>query len=196
MLQEAQLPTDVAAIPSGDPLMGRWCRLRPLRETDYPYLYDAEVGTSWRLRGRAVDPQQYVEILHRNILTQLIVTPIDGDEPLGLVSAYSPDLQSGHCRLLMVALPGADTNAVRVMEGVTLLIRHLFTNWPFRKIYFETDQPGIEAMVSRVPSDILREEARLKGHTFQNGTHVDSVMYALYREQWDSVQHWFEPDVA
>lgn len=192
MLQEAVLPTAAGDDLVDDPFTGRWCRLRPLVDDDFPLLYRAEVGSSWRLRGRVPEPQQYLEILNRNILTQMVVTPPDSDEPLGLVAAYGADLQGGHCRLLMVALPGSEAGAVRVMEGVTLLVRHLFANWPIRKIYFDTDQPGVEAMMARIPGDYLVEEARLVGHTYRDGDYVDQVTYALYREQWATIHDWFD----
>lgn len=163
-------------------MVGRFCRLRPVFDSDYGALYQAEYGSSWRLHGGTPTPPQYVEMLWRNVHAQFIVAPKEGDEVLGLVAAYNADLQNGHCYALMMPVAGGPTGTARVLEGMALLLDHLFLWLPLRKVYFEADEAESLDTAARV--DGLVEEGRLRRHMFRDGEYVDLVTFALYRDQW------------
>ena len=70
------------------------------------------------------------------------------------------------------------------------MVSHLFSTWPFRKLYFEI--PAFNLPAFRAGLDAyLHVEARFRDHTFTNGRYWDSYVAALSREDWERVSSRF-----
>ncbi len=162
---------------------GKWARLRPLAESDLPIMYEAEVGTSWRLNGGAPDFCSHASIVSANVLLQLVITSTEDGRPLGFMAGYDADMRGGHCYVVAASFSARSEPAF--FEGSELFINHLFVSLPLRKLYFESDQPQLVDLMSRMTPELLQEEARLTEHTYQAGRYCDRVTFALRRDAWE-----------
>lgn len=163
-------------------LAGKWTYLRALVPEDFPTMYEAEVGSSFRLRGRTPSPTAYGEILWQGVLVQFVVCRKSSKEALGLVTAYGADLGNGHCYVMGFAVGNQPIVGALLMDGFATLITYLFSTWPLRKVYFETDT-SIGAF-QKVMGGVAHEEARLIGHQYEAGQYIDRVTAAIYREEF------------
>lgn len=187
--------TDVMTSETGRHV-GRWAQLRPLLVEDYQALYEHESGTRWRLRGATVSPRDYEGLLWQGILSQFAVCSRSDRTLLGLVGAYRADLANGHCYVMALRCRYDVAASVKVIEGLALLISHLFEGWPFRKVYFETDEDLAQQFHSLFDRVDFPLEGRLRGHVFLDGRYLDQLTFALYRSSWEAnVSAWL-PDTT
>ncbi len=161
--------------------------LRPIRAADYEMIRLAELsddlGVRWRHRGATPSPEAFAQRLWAGVLAQYLVVAHHDQHVVGLVSGYNADLASGTCWVGFARFDDAEHSPLLV-EGVVLLVDHLFAHWPFRKLYGETI--GFNLASLRNPlSRLLVEEGRLRQHIFAGGTHWDLHYLALYRPTWD-----------
>jgi RimJ/RimL family protein N-acetyltransferase/acyl carrier protein len=159
-------------------------RLRPVDPGDIPYLYrlatDGETGARWRYRGATPDPKAFAAQLYEGVLAQFIVERSADGTPVGMVCAYNANHRDGFVYLAGVSEPALQGTGL-APEGLVLLADHVFGNWSFRKIYFESASFNYEQFASG--ADVyFREEARLKDHTFYRGRYWDLVIGSLTRE--------------
>jgi hypothetical protein len=178
----AQSTTSGHAPRMFDGFLTPWSRLRPLAETDLPVIYESEVGSPWRLSGHAPDMGTFVNALAANVMLQLVITRPDGAEPLGYVGAYNEDRDNGYAYLITASLT-QPTSPV-FWDGVLSFIGHLFGNFSFRKLYFESDQDQLVALMRTMTPDFLQEEACLREHSFYASRFHDRVTMALHRSSW------------
>ena len=176
--------------PSAPPVQrttGRWVTLRPIRPVDYDAIRMAELddtlGVRWRHGGATPGPEQFAQTLWAGVLVQYLVVANDDRRLVGLVSAYNADLRSGTCSVGFARFDPADRGP-GLVEGVVLLTDHLFTHWPFRKLYGETLGFNLSNL-GAVLGPLLVEEGRLREHAFVGGRHWDLHYLALYRETWE-----------
>jgi hypothetical protein len=181
--------------------------LRPIRSVDYEMVRLAELsddlGVRWRHRGATPSPEAFAQRLWAGVLAQYLVVAHHDQRVVGLVSGYNADLASGTCWVGFARFDDT-THADRsdhadhsplMVEGIVLLVDHLFTHWPFRKLYGETigfNLAGLRNPLSR----LLVEEGRLREHVYAGGTHWDLHYLALYRRTWDEWRDRLVPRLA
>ena len=123
---------------------GRWVTLRPVRPADYDLIRAAELsddlGVRWRHAGSTPSPEAFAHSLWAGVLAQFLVVGSADQRMLGLVSAYDPDLRSGTCSVGFARFVAGGEASPGLVEGVLLLADHLFSHWPFRKLYGETTE--------------------------------------------------------
>lgn len=164
-------------------------RLRPVLDDDLLPLYlasfDPAVSGSWRFRGRTVPVDEFVAGLGDGVRAQYVVELLDGVVPVGIVTAYDHHQGGRHCKVALLRFacprPGAEG---AVLEGLALLVSHLFASHPYRKVYVEL--PG--ANVGLLPPGLFEVEGVLRDYAFQDGGYVDLVIASLRRSRWQQ-QH-------
>jgi hypothetical protein len=67
-------------------------------------------------------------------------------------------------------------------------MKHAFTFWDLRKLFFETSEINLDQFQSSVSRGYLTEEARLREMESVGGRLVDSVVLSCTRErEWPSI---------
>lgn len=178
-------PSDSPAIPPDPTLEGRRFSLVPLTPEYHRAVYQLSVrdiaSFRWRYHGAIPPYQVFEQSLYTNVLVQFAIVPRqDPTQFVGLVVAYNAHFQDGYAFVAAVAdrQSGAGT-----LEGVAILLRYMFAQWPFRKIYFEVPEFNVRQFQSAIDVGILQEEGRLIGHRYYSERYWDLVTYALYRER-------------
>jgi RimJ/RimL family protein N-acetyltransferase len=159
-------------------------RLRPVDPKDIPFLYElatqGKTGERWRYRGATPDPKLFAAQLWDGVLAQFIVERSADDCPIGMVCAYNANLRDGYVYLAGVCDPSVQGTGL-CAESLLLLADHVFSNWNFRKAYFESASFNYEQFASG--ADVyFEEEARLRDHTFYHGRYWDLIVGSLTRE--------------
>jgi RimJ/RimL family protein N-acetyltransferase len=167
----------------------RHVRLRAVEPNDIPFLYrlatEGETAERWRYRGSTPDPQTFAAHLWEGVLAQFLVERTVDGAPIGLVCAYNANLRDGYVYGAAVCeAPSVGTG--QCAEALLLLADHIFANWNFRKIYFESAAFNYAQFASGA-SEYFEEEARLKDHTFHRGRYWDLVVGSLTREGLERV---------
>ena len=141
-------------------------------------------GTTARYRYRGVTPgpARFHTDLWTGVLTQYVICRISDPTPVGLASAFAPNLHDGHVHL------GAfvDESLRRRFwpaEAFGLFVEHLFATFDLRKLYLQVNEHNMRPLGS-LTGDLLVEEARLLEHDYLDGQWSDSVVYALWRDRW------------
>ncbi len=178
-----RLGADAPPPPVRHPLVGPRVRLVPLtiqHEAEALSLYTTGSHlTRYRLRGATPSPESFRQALWERVLAQFVVV-CDG-KIIGLVSAFQPDFRNGHAHIAVVARPDAPPGTG--MEGVSLLIEHLFAEFDLRKVYAEVMAPNAGAFGSGV-GRVFVVEGRLTGHEYLEGEYHDMLVMAISRERW------------
>jgi RimJ/RimL family protein N-acetyltransferase len=161
-------------------------RLRPLRASDYDWLYanlvSPAIGGRWVSRGTTPSHEEFRRLLWQGIFAQYIIETVDTRRPVGLVSAYNVSLRNGIGYLSAFSLPRfVFTGAA--LRGAALLVDYLFDNWPFRKLYVEGTALGV-GQVASLLGTLLEEEGRLREFEYSKTGYIDFVIAALGREKW------------
>lgn len=169
----------------GRKIVGRHVALRPVIPADYELFYVVEMDPRNRLhrfRGATMSPEDYVRQIWTGTLCQYTVVSKATGEPLGLVTAFSADMRNQHCRVAALLLPEFVQEAWPV-EGISLFVDHLFSNFPLRKIYGDVLEPNLAQFASLLGSS-FSEEGRLEEHEYIDGKFVALVIIAIYRSQF------------
>ena len=160
-------------------------RLRPLLEQDllpiYLASFDPVTSHAWRYRGRTLPIDEFVSTLADGVRAQFVVELIDSGAAVGLVSAYEHNPAGLHCKVAFLRfgerVPG---DAGATFEGVLLLISHLFSTFPYRKVYAEVPAYNM----SLFEPGLAQEEGVLQEYLFAGGRHVDLHIVSIRRDQW------------
>lgn len=176
--------------------LGRRVHLRPVRPSDYPLLYEAELNPPddvlYRHRGRTPPYDAFVETLWSNVLTQYAIEERESGRLVGLVAAYDANFRDGHARIaLYLLLPYRKLGWP--LEGARLFINQMFHAFPFRKLYADIIDPNQEALSTALQA-VMRQEGNLLGHTYVGGEYVDMAIYALHRSDWESAPRFSTAD--
>jgi RimJ/RimL family protein N-acetyltransferase len=168
-----------------NPLLGRRFSLVPLTPEYYRALFLLSITDQnsfrWRFHGSTPSLESFERSLHPGVLCQFVVVPTGQPQRLtGLVVAYNANLQNGYCFLAAVTDSSAGAG---ILEAVGLFLRYLIRNWPFRKIYLEVPEYNFDQYRSAVSAGILREEGRLKEHSYFLDRYWDQITYAIYRDE-------------
>lgn len=166
------------------PLRGRRFSLLPFTQEYYRPAYalsiEASISFRWRYHGAIPAYETFERTLFANVLQQFaVVADHDPAKFVGLVVGYNVNLQDQYAFL---AAAISKQFGVGAFEALALLGRHLFTNWPFRKLYIETPEFNIPQFRSAIRVGLLREEGRLKRHRYYDDAFWDQVTFAIYRE--------------
>ncbi|HTU16030.1 MAG TPA: GNAT family protein [Solirubrobacterales bacterium] len=167
--------------------------LRPIQPEDYPFLRAAElggdIGSRWRFRGSTPGPEQWSQSTWASSLAQFIVMSANQNQAIGLVSLYDPNFQDGFASVAVAKFSPVDTS-LRIMSATLLFLDYAFTNWRFRKLYFDVPEFNL-AQFSAALRSHLSTEARLKDHMFAAGRYWDRFTLSLFREQWEQTRFQF-----
>jgi RimJ/RimL family protein N-acetyltransferase len=175
------------------PLVGAHYRLRPLRSSDYDYLYalllSRETIWRWRYRGSTPPPDEFVRLLWNGVVCAFAICPTaEGASslPVGIVQMYNADFRCGFGYLALAIDPGEQKTGL-VYEGVMLFLEYAFRTWDFHKICVDIPEfnlPSLRGAFRR----ILTEEGRLTKHDFVDGRHWDVIQAAVHRDRWMEVR--------
>jgi RimJ/RimL family protein N-acetyltransferase len=167
-------------------LSERYVHLRPIVPGDYQRIYDwtkvPGVGDCWRYHSAAPPPHRFIETLFQGLLEHCVIVKPSTAEPIGLVSAYNPDLRSGTCFVSLMSAPEWLSRGVTVV-GAGAFIDRMFLDWPMRKIYLEVFSYNLSRL-GRIAPRIGRLEATFKEDLLWNGEWHDRLIYAVDRQSW------------
>lgn len=169
------------------PLRGRWVALRPVTPDDEPalraLLEDAGTAARYRYRGATPGPARFHADLWTGVLTQYVICRAnEPTTPVGLASAFAPNLHDGHVHLGAFIDERVRRQAWPA-EAFGLFVEHLFRSFDLRKLYLQVNEHNLRPLGS-LTRDLLVEEARLREHDFFDGEWSDSVVFALWRDDW------------
>jgi acyl carrier protein len=174
---------ETASAPPRRPLVGPRVRLEPLgghHEAEALALYTTGTHlTRYRLRGATPSPEAFHQALWDRVLAQFVI--VDGQRVIGLVSAFQPDFRNGHAHIAVIARPDAPPGAG--MEGTSLLVEHLFSEFALRKVYAEVMAPNGDAFASGT-GRVFVIEGRLTEHEYHDGAYHDMLVMAITRQRW------------
>ncbi len=164
----------------------RWVELVPLGNEHLDFLYDLavdeQVGVRWRFHGQVPSRDAFLSSLWTGVLVQLLVVDRKSRSPLGLVVAYNADQRHGFAYLASVMVPEADGSGLGV-AALDVFVGYLFATWPLRKLYAEIPEYNVDRLGNRI-GYLLKEEGRLRAHSFYGGFWWDQVIVAIYRDDY------------
>jgi hypothetical protein len=168
-------------------LEGKRVAIRPVVPSDYELLYLRETGSEQGQRGvlgGATPPfGEWLQQRSRGVLAQHIIESRNEHLPLGLVSVFSADFQNGHAHMAILSFK-AESPSPLVMIGMGLFLRHVFSCWPFHKLYLDVAEYNYSQFASGA-GRFFEVEGRLREHHFLNGRRWDHLVLALSRARWE-----------
>lgn len=167
------------------PLHGHRVRLVPLTGAHQAEALDlftrGENLNQFRFRGTTPSPESFVRLLWDRVLCQFAVA--EEGRMVALVSAFEADMRNRHVHVAVVSRPDAPPGVG--LEGLALLIEHLFTEFDFRKIYAEVMEPNAAAFHSGLDR-VVEVEGRLVDHEYMGGDYQDMLILSVTRERWEA----------
>ena len=127
-----------------------------------------------------------MQMLWQNVLCNYMVCRAKTGESVGLATAYNADLRNGHAYLALVLVPEAVGSLIG-HDANLLMVNYLLRGWNFRKLYGETSARNVEAFFRSAVGKELHIEGRLKDHEYYDGRYWDTLIVALYREEWERI---------
>lgn len=181
------VPAPAVGADSGSVTAGDHVRLRPLSQADYPTLYwmeqEPSVAQQYRHRSNTIAPERYGEQLWAGVISQYAMVANHDGSLIGLVSLYAADDVNGHARLALIVRPDLRGQAWP-MEGVTLFIDHVFSAFPYRKIYAEVTESAYDQFGAG-SGRVFEVEGRLIEHQWTGGAYEDMYVLAIHRAKWN-----------
>ena len=166
------------------PRTGRWVQLVPLtaeyEEFAYRLAVDEVTGVRWRLGGSVPTPEAHREHLIAGAFNQFVVLERRTSVPIGHLISYGVDLNHGIGYVGGAMVDEAQASGLGI-EATYLYLRYLFETYRLRKLYFEMPEYNLGQMAGGVGT-IMKEEGRLRDHSYYGGRLWDRVFLALYRE--------------
>jgi len=160
--------------------------LRSATPDDYETLHrmelDPAIANRWRHQGRTPSPQQYVQSFWGAVLIQAVVQRRTDQESVGLVTAYDANLRSGHAYVAVLSAADAIRTGA-ALEGLAMLVTHLFVEWPFHKLYAETFT-GAATQFTGALGRACTLEGRMKEDRMIDGQYQDRLILAFEKESW------------
>jgi RimJ/RimL family protein N-acetyltransferase/acyl carrier protein len=175
----------VEGLVARDPFRGPNVVIEPVSARDEEWIFrlytSGEHLSRYRLRANTPSPETFHRFLWERVLAQFLVRTHEG-RPLGLVSCFDVDHRNRFAHLAAVAAPEWESSGL-VLEGMTLLISYVFSNWDLRKLYAETLECNYESFRSGADR-VFEVEGRLRAHEYRAGRYEDMVVLALHRDAW------------
>jgi RimJ/RimL family protein N-acetyltransferase len=177
---------------SCDRLSTRRTRLRPVVAADYAALFELETAPdvlhTWRLRGGTpTSLTEYEQGLWLGMTDQRIIERVSDGVAIGLVQLYNTDFRLGIGWFSIIVVPGLRGTGV-AMEGLGLFLRHCFTEWSLRRVYFSSLEPNFAAFSSVVDRPGCSIYGTLINRTFLEGEPVSVIVGGVDAAPW--VQHY------
>jgi RimJ/RimL family protein N-acetyltransferase len=176
------------------PRTGRFVSLEPITRRDLPFLFrlvtDEHCGPRWRLHGAVPREEVFERHLWEGILAQFLVTRVGTGREIGLVSAYGANAVAGTAKVGVSLVPSATGKGYGV-EAFYRFAGQLFATWNLRKLYLETPAYNAHQFRSAI-GRYMRLEGCLKEDEWYGGQYWDSLIIALYREDFTRFQKRFE----
>jgi len=167
------------------PIIGNQVRLRPIDTADYGALYwmeqDPAISPRFRQRTASVRPEHYGDVLWHNVVCAFAVDSIADGSLIGMVSVTDADGANGHARIGMIVRPDL-VDETWPLEMAELLLDHVFSVFPFRKVYAEVVATAIDQY--RRANVFFEVEGRLVEHLWCEGQWEDVVILAVHRSAW------------
>jgi RimJ/RimL family protein N-acetyltransferase/acyl carrier protein len=177
------------ALTNSSYLEGKEVRLRPIDQSDYPFLRALETSPGalvrFRHRGVPTSPENHVQSLWRGVLCQFVVVLRATNKPVGLVTSYGADFRNGRSHIAIIVEPETQGRG-SAMEAMRLFIDYLFAVFPLRKLVaeiFEFNWHQFSAGEGRV----FATEGVLKEHEFHDGRYWDLYLVAIFRDSWSDL---------
>ena len=170
-------------------LEGRTARLRVIQPEDYRFLYWLETNPAnafrWRHRGSTPGPEEAIRTCWQGMLCAYIVESTESSRPEGLAIAFNLDERNRHCHIGVLGRPDREEGGINpALEGIIILVQHLFEVWQFRKLYAEVLEYNYDQF-QHATGPIAIEEGRLRDHDWMFGRYWDKIVLAIYRDDWE-----------
>jgi hypothetical protein len=163
---------------------GRWVQLVPMTAEYMEFAYrlatDEATGVRWRLGGGVPTPEADRDSLLGGVFNQFVVLERRTSVPIGHLISYGIDLNHGVGYVGGAMVDEAQASGLGI-EATYLYLRYLFETYRLRKLYFEVPEYNLGQMAGGVGT-IMKEEGRLRDHSYYGGRFWDRVFLALYRE--------------
>jgi len=170
-----------------DAFEGPTVRLRQITPRDYEDLYRIgtapEAGFRWRFRAATPSPEEFARSLWNSVLAQFAVTDHASDQPRGVVTGYSANMRDRWVFLATVVDSGM-IGTGQGLEASALMIRYLFSNWEFRKIYVEVPEFNMAILKTAIERFMVRE-GTCKEHFYHGGSYWDVHTFSVTRARWE-----------
>jgi RimJ/RimL family protein N-acetyltransferase len=178
-------PGETHATPSGV-FYGTRVSLQPLRPDDTDLIYrlscDPEIGSRWRFRGQTPDPRDFAAKLWNGTVAHYMVARRTDNQRVGYVAAHNVNLRDRWAYVSALSANPAEKSGL-VIEGLALLIDHLFRNWPLHKVLIEAPEYNMD-QYGRDLDKVFRREARISDYFFHEGKMWDLVVASVTASQW------------
>ena len=172
---------------NGYRLKGRWTELVPVHNGYLPFLFELatseRTGFRWGIPGTMLRLEQFNEMVWTGAWCNFIVHDLKSNQPIGIVTGYQPNFPDGYAYVAQVMIEEVQQTGKGV-EALGLFINLLFTNYNLRKLYFEVFEYNLPLAIGHS----MREEGRLKDHTYFDGQWWDKIILALYRGDFEQLR--------
>jgi RimJ/RimL family protein N-acetyltransferase len=101
---------------------------------------------------------------------------------VGLVVAYNADLRNQFAYIGSIFSPELINSGLGI-AALDVFVRYLFATYSFRKLYAEVPEFNLPALGNRI-GRLLKEEGRLRGHSYYNGRWWDQLILAIYPDDY------------
>jgi RimJ/RimL family protein N-acetyltransferase len=160
-------------------------RLVSVQPGHMEYLYglaaSGDVGGRWRFGAAVPTMREFQRSFHQGVFAQFVPVLRRSGQPFGHVLAYQADPLNGHVYIGGVTEARFHRTGYP-MEAFAILLRYLFTNWNFRKVYMDLPEYNRSQVFSAGVIDGIQEEARLRDVTYYNGSWWDWSIVSISRE--------------
>lgn len=174
------------------PMKLRRAGLRPIARDDFEFVHELLTGASPQTLGaswdQTVGPPPEADVFVPRVLSQaltaflIIATDVERSRA-GVCLAQSVDWNSGHASIGVVVKGRYEHSGVGIEAGA-LFVNYLFSRYRLRKLYTQTIDFAYQRFGRQADSGYA-VEGRLKDHTYLFGRYWDSVILAIYRQQWE-----------
>ncbi len=165
---------------------GNRVSLQPLRPDDTDLIYrlscDPEIGSRWRFRGQTPDPRDFAAKLWNGTVAHYMVARRTDNQRVGYVVAHNVNLRDRWAYVSALSANPAEKSGL-VIEGLALLIDHLFRNWPLHKVLIEAPEYNMD-QYGRDLDKVFRRGARICDYFFHEGKMWDLVVASVTASQW------------
>lgn len=177
-----------AGVP--DVLAARSVTLRPVAPADYPMLHEIahrpRVNATWVTRGRQIPLEEFPRLLWDGNVCAFTIASRATGAPLGYVGITNHDERTGTAYLSVFVDDSLPPASPAAGEGVALALAHAFAALGMRKVYAESTSASLPLMGSPAFAALpVSEEGRLKDHFPSAGGCLDSVVLAVYRDDFE-----------